>query len=70
LEAESTAYVVCQTLGLDTGAYSFGYVAIWAGGGEPAIARIRSSCTSIQRAASFILAALDGKEHDGESHAA
>ena len=37
LEAESTAYVVCQRLGLDTGAYSFGYVATWAGGGEQAI---------------------------------
>ena len=35
LEAESTAFVVCRTLGLDTGDYSFGYVACWAGGGHP-----------------------------------
>jgi O-methyltransferase involved in polyketide biosynthesis len=34
LEAESTAYVICQALGLDTSDYSFGYVAGWAGGGE------------------------------------
>ena len=26
LEAESTAYVICQALGLDTSDYSFGYV--------------------------------------------
>ena len=31
LEAESTAYVVCQVLGIDSGDYSFGYVATWAG---------------------------------------
>ena len=32
LEAESVAYVVCQSLGLDTSSYSFGYVANWQGG--------------------------------------
>ena len=37
LEAESTAYVVCRTLGFDTGVYSFGYVACWAGGGPEAV---------------------------------
>jgi antirestriction protein ArdC len=55
LEAESTAYVVCQQLGLDTGDYSFGYVAAWAGGGEQAIEAIRSSCANIQRAAAFLI---------------
>jgi antirestriction protein ArdC len=55
LEAESTAYVVCQQFGLDSGAYSFGYVATWAGGGEQAIARIRASCGHIQRAASLMI---------------
>ena len=38
LEAESTAYVVCRSLGLDSGAYSFGYVATlgrrWRAGGR------------------------------------
>lgn len=29
VEAESVAYVVCQHFGLDTGEYSFGYVAGW-----------------------------------------
>jgi len=55
LEAESTAYVVCQFLGLDTSHYSFGYVASWAGGGEQAIAGIKRSCERIQKAAATIL---------------
>jgi hypothetical protein len=59
LEAESTAYVVCQCLGLDTASYSFGYVASWAGGGKEAVAGIRASCTRIQGAATVILDALD-----------
>jgi antirestriction protein ArdC len=64
LEAESTAYVVCRGLGMETDAYSFGYVATWAGGGAEAIAGIRSSCAAIQRTASFILASLE-TEGDG-----
>jgi antirestriction protein ArdC len=55
LEAESTAYVVCQVFGLDTSSYSFGYVASWAGGGEQAIAGIKKSCDRIQKAAATIL---------------
>ena len=55
LEAESVAYVVCAQLGLDTGSYSFGYVAIWAGGGDEAVAQIRSSCRRIQQTAALIL---------------
>jgi IrrE N-terminal-like domain len=37
IEAESIAYIVCQTAGLTTAAYSFGYVAHWAGGDPVAI---------------------------------
>jgi antirestriction protein ArdC len=66
LEAESTAYVVCQGLGLDTAGYSFGYVAIWAGGGEQAIASIKASCGRIQKAAASILQPFA----DGDSRAA
>jgi hypothetical protein len=36
LEAESVAFVVCDGLGLDSSAYSFGYIATWAGGGGDA----------------------------------
>jgi hypothetical protein len=66
LEAESTAYVVCRTLGLDTGEYSFGYVACWAGGGPEAVARIKSSGTRIQRAASVILGSLEDDATAGD----
>jgi hypothetical protein len=59
MEAESTAYVVCQALGLDTSDYSFGYVATWAGGGEQAIAGIKGSCDRIQKSASTILRAFE-----------
>jgi antirestriction protein ArdC len=55
LEAESTAYVVCGSLGLDSGDYSFGYVACWAGGGAEAVERITASGAAIQRAAAMIL---------------
>jgi hypothetical protein len=59
LEAESTAFVVCRTLGLDTSGYTFGYVACWAGGGPEAIARIKASGSRIQHAASVILDSLE-----------
>jgi hypothetical protein len=59
LEAESTAYVVCQHLGIDTAEYTFGYVAIWAGGGGAAIAAIKASCDRIQRAADVIVGSLE-----------
>jgi len=55
LEAESTAYVVCQALGIDSSDYSFGYVANWAGGGDQAIARIKASGERIQKTAATIL---------------
>jgi antirestriction protein ArdC len=66
LEAESTAYLVCRCLGLDTGEYSFGYVACWAGGGSEAVARITASGSAIQRAVAVI---LDGLESAGGTDA-
>lgn len=65
LEAESTAYVVCQHLGIDTAEYTFGYVATWAGGGAAAIAAIKASCDRIQRAADIIVGSL-GFEHPSD----
>ena len=58
LEVESTAYIVCADLGLDTSAYSLGNVATWAGGGDEAIKGIRVSANQIQFAAKAILDAL------------
>jgi antirestriction protein ArdC len=57
LEAESIAYVVCRSLGIDSGTYSFGYVATWAGGGDAAITAIRGSCDRIASTAHMILEA-------------
>ena len=55
LEAESVAFIVCAELGLDSSAYSFGYVATWMGGGEEAQHAIPESAQRIQRAAGLIL---------------
>ena len=59
LEAESTAYVVCQALGIDSSDYSFGYVATWAGSGDQAVSGIKASCERIQRTAATILRAFE-----------
>jgi antirestriction protein ArdC len=59
LEAESVAFIVCATLGISTDEYSFGYVAIWSGGGDEAIAAIKTSGSRIQTAAETILAKLE-----------
>ncbi len=67
LEAESTAYVVCQVLGIDSGDYSFGYVATWAGDGDQAVAGIKASCERIQKSAAAILQAF---EPEAENEAA
>jgi len=64
LEAESTAYIVCQALGIDSSDYSLGYVATWAGGGERAIAGIKASCERIQRTAATILRAFEPAVRD------
>jgi antirestriction protein ArdC len=62
LEAESVAYIVCQNVGLDSSAYSFGYVASWIGGGPEAIKAITASGQRIVRAARQILDADPASE--------
>lgn len=59
LEAESVAFVVCRSLGFDTGDYSFGYVANWAHGGEKAVEDIKASAGRIHDTAQQILSAID-----------
>ena len=51
--------MVCQSLGLETGDYSFGYVATWAGGGDAATAGIKASCDRIQKTAATILRSFE-----------
>ena len=60
LEAESVAYVVCAGLDIDSSEYSFGYLAVWAGGGDEARRGISESAERIQRAARMILDAITG----------
>jgi antirestriction protein ArdC len=55
LEAESTAYVICTALGMDTSDYSFGYVLGWTGGAPDAIEGIKASTGRIQKAATAVL---------------
>jgi len=62
LEAESTAYVVCQSLGLDTSEYSFGYCAAWKGGeAEKVREAIKASGSRIQKASNQILDELEAQ---------
>jgi hypothetical protein len=62
LEAESTAYVICTALGMDTSDYSFGYVAGWAGGAPEALAGIKASTGRIQKAATAVLKTFEVDE--------
>ena len=57
-EAEGTAFVVAAWAGLDTSAYSFGYVADWAQR-EDAVALVKRVGGNIQRAAATIIARLE-----------
>lgn len=40
VQAEGAAYVICSVLGLDTGDYSFGYVAGWGGDTKEVVANL------------------------------
>ena len=62
LEAESTAFVVLNHFGIDAGAYSFGYVAGWAGGDESAFKHLKSSAQRIQQTAKAIIEGIAGEE--------
>ncbi|MHB8189739.1 MAG: ArdC-like ssDNA-binding domain-containing protein [Ferrimicrobium sp.] len=58
LEAESSAYVICQALGIDSRDYSFGYVALWAGDPTKAVMNIKASAERIQRTAAAVLSSI------------
>ena len=66
LEAESVAYMVCQSLGIETSDYSFGYVATWVGGSDEARDAIKASGGRIQKAADRILQALANETVDDD----
>jgi DNA primase len=56
VEAESVAYLVCRELGLETDAYSFAYVATWAGGDTRVVA---DAADKVLKCAREILEALE-----------
>lgn len=60
-EAESTAYAAGALLGIDTSAWSIGYVAGWAGGD---VDLIRSTAANVLRAVNAIADAILGAEDD------
>lgn len=67
VEAESVAFVVSAHLGVDTGDYSFGYVAGWASAaGFSHRTALRHSGKRIQSAAKKIIAAIAPADGDGE----
>ncbi|WP_342382178.1 ArdC-like ssDNA-binding domain-containing protein (plasmid) [Myxococcus stipitatus] len=58
VEAESTAFLVCHALNLDTGSYSFPYVAGWASHADDPVKAVERTGDRITKAARTILAAL------------
>lgn len=53
VQAESVAYVVCQTFGLNSSEYSFGYIAGWSNGKE--LKELRSSLAVIEKTAKELI---------------
>lgn len=64
-EAEGTAYVVCTYFGLDTSAFSFGYVAQWAHD-DKGIELIQEIGNTIQTTARDIIQDIEGKLNKAE----
>lgn len=59
VEAESVAYVVCQHFGLDTGEYSFGYVAGWSQGRETQ--ELKNALSTIRDTAAGLIDQIEKK---------
>jgi hypothetical protein len=56
LEAESVAFVVCHTLGIDSSDYTFGYLLHWSGGSQKALDALAASGERIRCAARELIA--------------
>lgn len=59
VEAESTAFIVCDHLGLDTSDYSFGYVSGWSQG--KTLADLKTCASNIREAALILIDELDNR---------
>jgi hypothetical protein len=56
--AEAVAYMVAGACGLDTSAYSFGYIVLWAHGGKAARRHLREDAPHIAQATRQILGTM------------
>ena len=63
VEAESVAFVVARAHGMDTGSYSFPYVATWAG--EAGAALVQATQDRVAAAARALLASSPALHTDG-----
>lgn len=59
VEAEATAFVVCEHFGMDTSSYSFPYIASWSSGKE--LKELESSLDRIQHSASDIITKIEAR---------
>ena len=59
VEAESTAFIVCDHLGIDTSDYSFGYVAGWSDG--KTLKELKTCAENIRKASAKMITELDIK---------
>ncbi len=66
VEAESVAYLVADQVGLDSGAYTFPYVASWAGGD---VQVVKDTATRVVRAAQGIVGKLEAGKVEGAENA-
>lgn len=67
IEAESAAFIVSAHLGVDTGAYSFGYIAAWAAStGFSARTAVKHSGKRIQQAADKIIKFIQPEDAAGD----
>ena len=57
VEVESVAYIVCDAIGLDSGDYSFAYVARWA---EGDCGLLKSTAQRVTECAAKVLVSLEG----------
>lgn len=64
VEAESTAFVVCHALGLDTASFALPYVATWANGD---VEELAAAGENIRRASMVILDALQPPQAAAEA---
>lgn len=56
-QAESIAYVVCNSYGIDTSEYSFGYISGWSSGKE--MSELKESLSIIQDCSSDMIKSID-----------